>query len=186
MASSCIRSLPAGTSTRSRCPHWVAAARRDGLDDFVVNGLVFVAIGRDDAELADAVRGTKQQIAFYASTPAYRGVLEAHDRGELQPELTRMSTEGKWAEMGELIDDELLDLVAVVGDPGMVGRAVVDRWGGIYDRMSLYVNYTLDLEALMATVEAVRQGAGVVGGVRRACGTQQYATDDGPKRNRRK
>jgi probable F420-dependent oxidoreductase len=95
-----------------------ATAGRDGLDDFVVNGLVFVAIGRDDAELADAVRGTKQQIAFYASTPAYRGVLEAHDRGELQPELTRMSKEGKWAEMGELIDDELLDLVAVVGDPG--------------------------------------------------------------------
>lgn len=165
-----------------------AIAGRDGLDDFVVNGLVFVAIGRDDAELADAVRGTKQQIAFYASTPAYRGVLEAHDRGELQPELTRMSKEGKWAEMGELIDDELLDLVAVVGDPGMVGRAVVDRWGGIYDRMSLYVNYALDPEALTATVEAVRQTARSGSRERRArtCGTQQHVTDDRTKRSRGK
>jgi len=53
--------------------------------DFVVNGPSFVAIGRDETELADAIRGTKEQIAFYASTPAYRGVLELHDRGELQP-----------------------------------------------------------------------------------------------------
>ena len=52
--------------------------------------------------------GTRRQIAFYGSTPAYRPVLELHGWGDLQPELNRLSKEGKWAEMGELIDDEML------------------------------------------------------------------------------
>jgi probable F420-dependent oxidoreductase len=134
-----------------------AAGGHDGFDGFVVNGMPFVAIGRDDAELANAVRATKQQIAFYASTPAYRGVLETHDRGELQPELTRLSREGKWAEMGELIDDELLHLVAVVGDPETVGAGVAERWGASYDRIVLYTTYTLDPSARAATVEALRR-----------------------------
>jgi probable F420-dependent oxidoreductase len=142
--------------TRPALTRGRAAAGRSGFDDFVVNGLVFVAIGRTDAELAEATRGTKQQIAFYASTPAYRGVLELHDRGELGPELTQMSRDGKWKEMGELIDDELLHLVAVVGDPKEVGAGVAKQWSGTYDRMSLYVNYTIDPGALAQTVDALR------------------------------
>src|SRR5690606_16447837 len=45
---------------------------------------VFVVTGRDDSEMAAALRAAKQQIAFYASTPSYRPVLDAHgwDFGE--------------------------------------------------------------------------------------------------------
>jgi probable F420-dependent oxidoreductase len=136
-----------------------AMAGSDDLSDFVVNGLAFVAIGRDDTELDAAIEGTKQQIAFYASTPAYRSVLDRHDRSELQPELTRMSKEGKWNEMGGLIDDELLQLVAIVGDPETVGAGVVERWGDIYDRVSLYVNYSLDGDARALTLESLRRAA---------------------------
>jgi len=124
--------------------------------DFVVNGPSFVAIGRDETELADAIRGTKEQIAFYASTPAYRGVLELHDRGELQPELTRMSKEGKWAEMANVIDDELLGLIAIVGDPQSVGKGLVERWAGTYDRLSLYTTYKIDAPVIAETIAAIR------------------------------
>ena len=55
--------------------------------------------------------GVKQQIAFYGSTPAYRGVLELHGWGDLQTELNALSKQGKWVEMGELIDDEILQHV---------------------------------------------------------------------------
>jgi probable F420-dependent oxidoreductase len=127
-----------------------------GLDDFAVCGPSFVAIGRDDAELERAIQGTKEQIAFYASTPAYRGVLELHDRGELQPELTRMSKEGKWKEMGDLIDDELLELMTVIGDPASVGKSLVERWDGIYTRLSLYITYKIDEDAVRDTVAAIR------------------------------
>ena len=134
-----------------------AAAGREDLDGFVVSGRAFVAIGRTDDELAAAVRGTKDQIAFYASTPAYRGVLERHGLGALQSELTQMTREGRWREMGERIDDALLHEMAVVGDPETVGKGVVERWGDRYDRVSLYVNHELDPSLLTATVEAVRR-----------------------------
>ena len=128
----------------------------DGLDGFVVTGPSFVAVGRDEEELAAAVRGTKAQIAFYASTPAYRGVLDLHDRGELQPELTRRSKAGRWADMGDLVDDELLGLMAIVGDPQSVGSEIVSRWRGAYDRVSLYTNYEIDKTVIAETVAAIR------------------------------
>lgn len=128
-----------------------------GIDDFVVSGRAFVAIGRDDEELAAAVQGTKKQIAFYASTPAYRGVLEMHGYGDLQPELSQMTKQGRWEEMAELVDDELLRLMTVVGDPESVGREVVARWGDVYDRTTLYVNHEIEPAALAATVDAVRR-----------------------------
>ena len=78
------------------------------LDGFDICGPSFVTVGRNEAEMAAAVKGTKDQIAFYASTPAYRGVLDLHGWGDLQPELTRLSKEGRWSDMGELITDEML------------------------------------------------------------------------------
>ncbi len=78
------------------------------LEGLVIAGPAFVAVGRNEAELATAVQGTKAQIAFYASTPAYRGVLDLHGWGDLQPELTRLTKEGRWSELGERIDDEMM------------------------------------------------------------------------------
>ena len=76
--------------------------------------------GRDDAELAANAIGTRKQIAFYASTPAYRKVLELHGWGELQTELHRLSLAGEWDAMGSLIDDEILETFAVVARSGCV------------------------------------------------------------------
>ena len=48
-----------------------------------------------------AAAGTRQQIAFYGSTPAYRPVLELHGWGDLQDELNALSKQGEWVEMGD-------------------------------------------------------------------------------------
>ncbi len=61
--------------------------------------------------MAKAAKGTREQIAFYGSTPAYRPVLELHGWGDLQGDLNRLSKEGRWEEMGTLIDDEILEHV---------------------------------------------------------------------------
>ncbi len=87
------------------------------MDGFEIAGSTFVVTGADDAELAAAATGTRQQIAFYGSTPAYRPVLELHGWGGLQDELNALSKHGKWTEMGDLIDDEILNTFAVVGRP---------------------------------------------------------------------
>jgi Luciferase-like monooxygenase len=72
--------------------------------EFQLSCPLFVVTGNDDAELAANAIGTRKQIAFYASTPAYRKVLELHGWGDLQTELHRLSLQGGWDEMGSLID----------------------------------------------------------------------------------
>ena len=94
-----------------------------------------------------AIQGTKQQIAFYASTPAYRGVLEHHGWGDLQPELTRLSKEGKWEEMGDLIDDDVVRTFAAVGDVPTVARELRERWDGVATRLSFYIALRFDADA---------------------------------------
>ena len=85
----------------------------------------------------------KGQIAFYGSTPAYRPVLDLHGWGDLQPELNALSKRGDWTTMGGLIDDELLDALAVVAPPGQVGARVEERFGDLVDRFGFYTPYTV-------------------------------------------
>src|SRR6516225_6676347 len=88
--------------------------------DFELSCPVFVVTGTTDAEVAASTKRVREQIAFYASTPAYRGVLELHGWGELQPELNALSKQGEWVEMGERIDDDVLQTFAVVDSPAKV------------------------------------------------------------------
>ena len=118
-----------------------AGRSREG---FEVSGPLFVVTGATDDEIEKAKTATRQQIAFYGSTPAYRGVLDLHGWGELQPELNALSKQGKWVEMGALIDDEMLSTFAVVASPEGVGRELVKRYGGIVDRCSFYAPYRSD------------------------------------------
>jgi probable F420-dependent oxidoreductase len=114
------------------------------MDGFQLAGPMFVVTGRDEAEMAEAASGVKGQIAFYGSTPAYRPVLELHGWGDLQDELNRLSKEGRWAEMGDLIDDDMLATFAVVAPLDQVAGALKDRWGDVLHRLSFYAPYETD------------------------------------------
>jgi probable F420-dependent oxidoreductase len=127
-----------------------------GLDGFTLAGMSMVCPGRTDEELKAAIKSTKKQIAFYASTPAYRGVLEAHGQGDLQPELNRLSKAGRWDEMGDAIDDALLHAFAVVGDPESVGTGLRERWGDLLDRTTLYVTLDVPVEVLDLIADRAR------------------------------
>jgi probable F420-dependent oxidoreductase len=127
-----------------------------GMEGFTVCGPSFVTVGRDEAELAAAVAGTRAQIAFYASTPAYRGVLDLHGWGDLQPELTTLSRQGRWAEMGSLVDDDLLHAVSLVGTPEQVGKALRAKLGDIAQRTTLYAPYEADPAIWPALIAAAR------------------------------
>lgn len=95
-----------------------------------------VVTGTDEGSFEVARTMTRSQIAFYASTPAYRSVLEVEGRGDLQPELRRMTKEGRWHEMGALIDDELLDRIAAVGTPKQVAEILFARYGRLARRLA--------------------------------------------------
>jgi hypothetical protein len=92
--------------------------------------------------MARAELGTRMQIAFYGSTPAYRVVLDAHGLGELQPELNALSKQGRWTEMGELISDDILETFAVRCRPEDLPARLGARYAGLVDRLSLVCHAT--------------------------------------------
>jgi probable F420-dependent oxidoreductase len=104
--------------------------------DVEVTAPSFVVTGSTQEEYDRAAGATRQQIAFYGSTPAYRPVLELHGWGELQTELNVLSKQGGWTEMGKLIDDEILDAFAVCGEPDVIPEKMAKRYGDVCDRVS--------------------------------------------------
>jgi probable F420-dependent oxidoreductase len=112
--------------------------------DIELSGQAFIITGRDESEIRTATAGVKNRIAFYASTPAYRAVLDLHGMGELQPELTALSKQGRWDDMTALVPDELVDAVAVTGTPADAGHALRDRWADVASSISLYAPFAAD------------------------------------------
>jgi probable F420-dependent oxidoreductase len=115
-----------------------------GLAGYEVSGSPLVVTGRTEEELEDACRGVREQIAFYGSTPAYRGVLELHGWAGLSDELHELSLQGRWQDMGTVIDDDVLNAFAVVAEPGEVAAELLRRYGDIMTRMTLYMPYAVD------------------------------------------
>ena len=126
------------------------------LDGFELSGPMFIVTGRDEGEMATAATAVRQQIAFYGSTPAYRPVLELHGWGDLQDDLNRMSKEGKWQEMGELVDDEMLNTFAVVGPIDSVVAKLRERWDGLLHRLSFYAPYDIEPDELTKLIAALK------------------------------
>jgi probable F420-dependent oxidoreductase len=118
-----------------------AARGGRAVDDITLTGGPFVVTGRTEEEHAAADAAVRAQIAFYASTPAYRPVLELHGWGEVQNELNAMTKAGAWADMGGRITDEMLDAFAVVAEPDKVAAEVVRRYGDLWSRISIYAPY---------------------------------------------
>jgi probable F420-dependent oxidoreductase len=126
------------------------------LEGFEIVGPSFVVTGTSEDELAAAAKGTKQQIAFYGSTPAYKPVLDLHGWGGLQDELNTLSKQGKWEEMGQLIDDEILTTFAVVGEPERIGPELHTRFGDCIQRISFYAPYRSDPDRWKKVLEDVK------------------------------
>lgn len=123
------------------------AASGRSRSDFQLSYPLFIATGASDADREKAVTAARKQIAFYGSTPAYRGVLELHGWGDLQPELNTLSKRGDWDGMGARIDDDILDAFAVVDEPDAVAGQVLARVGDLVDRISFYTPAGLDRDA---------------------------------------
>ena len=112
--------------------------------DFQISCPVFVVTGADEQEFEAADKGVRQQIAFYGSTPAYKGVLEKGGWNDLQPELNRLSKQGEWVQMGTLITDDVVDAFAVRGEPEEIPKLILARYGDVIDRVTFYAPYKSD------------------------------------------
>lgn len=133
------------------------AARPPGRGAFEVLPELIVCTGRDDAELAVADEGCRGLLGFYASTPAYRSVFELEGHGELQPVAQDLTRQGRWDELGALIEEPLLSRIAVRGTPAEVAAQIVRRYGSLTDRVALYLPYTASGELLAELVDELRR-----------------------------
>jgi probable F420-dependent oxidoreductase len=102
---------------------------------------VFVVSGEDDEETARQRESARSRISFYASTPTYRTVLEAHGWEEVGKRLGALAREKRWREMPSLITDEMLHAFVVEAPPRELGAALADRYEGLIDRVALYVPF---------------------------------------------
>jgi probable F420-dependent oxidoreductase len=105
-------------------------------DNFEISCPVFVVTGNSEEQIAASRTGVTRQLAFYASTPAYRPVLELHGWGDVQSEMHRLSKQGKWETMGELVTDEILDAFAVCAEPYDIAKLLKSRYGDLIDRLA--------------------------------------------------
>ena len=118
----------------------------------------FVAVAVEQPGLDVAVEGVRKQLSFYCSTPAYLPVLEHHGWDELHHRLLRLSTKGEWAAMPDLVDDEVLAQFAAIGTPQEVAQTLDGRFGGLVDRLSFSMPYSVAPD-LPARVAAFLRGA---------------------------
>jgi probable F420-dependent oxidoreductase len=100
-------------------------------DEIQLSTSVFAVTGPEESEFV------RSQIAFYASTPTYRSVMELHGWDQLQG----LARKGAWQDLAKLIDDEMLDAFAVVCEPNELPGMLVKRYAGLVDRLALYLPY---------------------------------------------
>ena len=103
-------------------------------DDFQISYPGFIVTGTTEEQYNASKQAVCKQIAFYGSTPAYASVLGVHGWGDLQPELNKLSKQGKWDEMGTLITDDILEEFAVVAEIDDVVDKFKNRFGDLVDR----------------------------------------------------
>lgn len=117
---------------------------------------VFVVTGNSDEEFDVAAKGVREQIAFYASTPTYRPVLEVHGWAFLQEKLTGLTREGRWSELSDHITDDMLEAFALCGKIGDIPDMAAKRYGDLVDRLSFVSPAMPDPEQWVDLITACR------------------------------
>jgi len=89
------------------------------------------------AAVKAAAEKVRYRVAFYGSTPAYRGVFDLHGVSDLGVKLTDLSKQGKWSEMAAQVPDDVLDLFVARATYDDLPAAIEKRYGGIVDSVSI-------------------------------------------------
>src|SRR5215211_7268279 len=101
----------------------------------------FVITGENEERATEQRESVRAQISFYASTPTYLTVLEAHGWQDVGEELGKLARDKRWNEMPRLVTDEMLGAFAVEAAPDEIGPALKDRYDGLIDRVALYLPF---------------------------------------------
>ena len=105
-----------------------------------------VATAADEATLAARIEVTRQRLAFYVSTPAYRNAFANAGLEALAQEMSDLSKQQRWSEMAALIDDDVLHEWVVVATYDNLARAMIERYADIVDRVEISIPIASDVD----------------------------------------
>ena len=129
--------------------------------DIEVMALTLVVTADTEEQFAAAKQMARQHVAFYGSTPAYRSTLTHHGWDDLHVELNRLSkqfdNEARWDQMADLIDDDVLNSICVVGERHEIAAKLTARLGGIADIACINLNRYPDPHLWADVVKALKQ-----------------------------
>jgi probable F420-dependent oxidoreductase len=114
-----------------------AAAGRDPADVPLIVP-TFAAPGATEDERRPWREMARIQVAFYGSTPNYAFIFEQLGREGTTERVRERQKAGDLGGMAAVIDDELLDHFCVSGDWADVSDRLVERYGGLADRVVSY------------------------------------------------
>jgi probable F420-dependent oxidoreductase len=113
-------------------------------EDIEIICATLVVTAETEDEFERVRLAARKQLAFYGSTPAYLPTLACHGWDALHRDLNRLSKQGRWDDMTDLIDDEILETIAVVGPRRSIAGRLRERLAGIADGVSLTHNRAPD------------------------------------------
>jgi probable F420-dependent oxidoreductase len=152
-----------GFATRAYIEQQVAPVIAAGLEAagrprsaFEVSGGGFVTTGPDAEAVRQAAEHIRFRVAWYASTPAYRTVLEPHGLAELGTRLSAMARRNEWDRMAALIPDEVLELFAAIGPYDTIAERIAARFGGLVDTVVIPFPADADPGAVRAVAREVQ------------------------------
>jgi probable F420-dependent oxidoreductase len=99
---------------------------------------VFAGIAHDERQARIIRDRMREYVAFYASTPAYKPVLEHAGCADIHEPLRLMTRQDRWADMPALVDDAILDKFLVVDAPKRLGERLAKKYDGLLTELALY------------------------------------------------
>jgi probable F420-dependent oxidoreductase len=118
---------------------------------------VFMVMGDDESERAARLQQARRQLAFYASTPAYRPVLAAVGLDDLQPVLSNLVRDQRWDCMADVLDEDFLRHFTVVGTPEQMPTLTREHLPTFVTATSAYGGWPVDdADRLAAVLGAFR------------------------------
>jgi len=138
-----------------------AKAGRD-LAGFTLCAMPLVATAATRASLTERVRDVRARVAFYASTPAYLLAFESEGYGEVAVALQGHARAQRWAEMPDLVTDEMLDAYAVIGTYDEIAAKLHARYADLATSLEFAIPLSEpgDEAALRGLIENLRRGRG--------------------------
>lgn len=143
--------------TRPRLEEGTKAAGRDVRIELTAGSMI--ATGATQAEVDAEVQAAREALVFTLSTPAYWPTLEYHGLKHIGESLRQYTREGKWAEMNDLVTEEILDIFVPQGTYDEIADILLEQYDDIADRILFPVPPDPKNDAAVRKVIEKLQGA---------------------------